>query len=386
MKACTIFSHVTDIRQVSQHLVRAYGRDSLDFKGSADAWEAIRFRRRKLFLKADVVLTPMLAGASDGKLEQMVTHMHHVFQAVPAENTDVQQKLLLRIRGFRMAIGVHCDRGLRGFEDFIFNVAQSVDGLIFWDGNQVLDANGKLVLHFDGSGRAKDLPVYANSDELDQHVVRSEEAEARKSASEAYLKDLKVPLNTNLPPINDVAHSHMRKQEAVADRALALCLVALKGEGLEQAIVERIKADFEMASLLSPAEAAFIADPTPEQQARINHAWRYEGLWVMLWALGRIPELVYPSSICDVKAAVGMVHAAGNRPNFHAQTRLRPAAEILDEADRIYRMHWAIVDARLRQEPAPADLEPGVVYERHFALNWLRGYLELEWDAVRTDT
>ena len=36
-------------------------------------------------------------------------------------------------------------------------------------------------------------------------------------------------------------------------------------------------------------------------------------------------------------------------------------------------------------EPA-AGLEPGVVYERHYALNWLTKYGDVGWDNVPTDT
>ena len=60
---------------------------------------------------------------------------------------------------------------------------------------------------------------------------------------------------------------------------------------------------------------------------------------------------------------------------------------MLDQADLIYRLHWCVVDARLRNQPEPpADLQPGVVYERHYALNWLRGYHNADWDDVSTDT
>jgi Domain of unknown function (DUF4272) len=39
-----------------------------------------------------------------------------------------------------------------------------------------------------------------------------------------------------------------------------------------------------------------------------------------------------------------------------AQARLRPAAEILDPADLIYRYHWAVMDARVAGCPHPPVL------------------------------
>jgi hypothetical protein len=71
---------------------------------------------------------------------------------------------------------------------------------------------------------------------------------------------------------------------------------------------------------------------------------------------------------------------------FIAEAKLRPFAQVLDQADLIYRYHWAVVDARIKNKPSPAGLEPGVVQERHHALNWLLGYMHQDWDEVSTDT
>ncbi len=71
---------------------------------------------------------------------------------------------------------------------------------------------------------------------------------------------------------------------------------------------------------------------------------------------------------------------------FLADAKLRPLPEILDHADRIYRYHWAVVDARVNgRDPLPS-MEPGVTLERHYAFNWLVGYMEQEWDDIGTDT
>lgn len=63
----------------------------------------------------------------------------------------------------------------------------------------------------------------------------------------------------------------------------------------------------------------------------------------------------------------------------------RGTQEILDEADLIYRLDWACVDARIKGNEAPASLNADVVVERHMALNWLIGYDD-DWDNVSTDT
>lgn len=67
---------------------------------------------------------------------------------------------------------------------------------------------------------------------------------------------------------------------------------------------------------------------------------------------------------------------------------LRSIDEILDEADLIYRYHWACVDARIHRKNVPADLDSGVVFERHWGLNWLigKGTDDGNWDCVSTNT
>ena len=70
-----------------------------------------------------------------------------------------------------------------------------------------------------------------------------------------------------------------------------------------------------------------------------------------------------------------------------AAAKLRPRAELLDQADLIYRLHWACVDARVMGLPAPQELEEGVVMERHRALFWLAGCDKMcPWDDIDLST
>jgi Domain of unknown function (DUF4272) len=198
-------------------------------------------------------------------------------------------------------------------------------------------------------------------------------------------KGYEVCINQYLPVIETEAEARKRTKVEVAYRALALLAVAVKGEGLEQEMVERIKRDYGLASHLTPKEAAFVRDKNPSQHDRIQFSWRYEAAWVLLWALGYVEDLKPPSVICDVPRAVSIMKER-SAEQFIADARLRPLAQILDEADLIYRYNWAVVDARVNGDPAPSGLDPGVVQERHHALNWLIGYMEQEWDDVSTDT
>lgn len=210
------------------------------------------------------------------------------------------------------------------------------------------------------------------------------EAIERKKRSEALLRSENVPINEQLPYIESEKEAKTRTKEEIAYRAMSLLVVAAKGEGLEQSMVDTIVKDYGLEKHLSPAEKKFLSNKSPSETDRTQFTWRYEAAWALLWSLGYVEQLT-PSSVCDVPRAVNFMKDR-TAAEFIAQSKLRPMSEILDEADRIYRYHWAVVDAKLKKSNAPAGLNPDVTQERHYALNWLIGYMDQEWDDVSTDT
>ncbi|HZY36348.1 MAG TPA: DUF4272 domain-containing protein [Mucilaginibacter sp.] len=106
---------------------------------------------------------------------------------------------------------------------------------------------------------------------------------------------------------------------------------------------------------------------------------------VLLWALGFVDSLAYPSQQCDVPADTKILEDL-TEAQFMQKAKLRSKKEILDQADLILRLDWACVNARVNKEPVPGKLDKGVVFERHYALNWLIRYLDQNWDDVSTDT
>lgn len=212
-----------------------------------------------------------------------------------------------------------------------------------------------------------------------------QEAEARKLRSLEILKAENVPVIAHLPTIDSEANSTRRTTEEVAIRAMALCIVAVKGEGLEQEIIDRLINDFELMDAFTPREKKFLTAPNPDTHTKTQFVWRYEDYWVLLWALGYVDELKRPDSICDVETAISILRDKG-RKQFIKNAKLRPQGELLDATDLIYRYHWAVVDARINQRPAPANLDGGVVMERHYVLNWLTGQGGQTWDDISTDT
>jgi hypothetical protein len=225
----------------------------------------------------------------------------------------------------------------------------------------------------------------ANSQSQQDQGGDIQQAEARKAQSIAKLTAEGVPVIAHLPVVATEGESVRRPCEQVVQRAIALFIVAAKADTGDLELVERLIEQAEAAPYFTPAENAFLSKEEISDGERIAFSWRYEALNVLLWALGVVPSLGRPDSQCDAGALIKLMFELGP-DGLQEDADLRPQSELLSAADLIYRYHWAVVDARLKGQEPPAGLEGAVVYERHYALNWLIGYSGPDWDDISTDT
>ena len=148
------------------------------------------------------------------------------------------------------------------------------------------------------------------------------EAQARKARSIHQLQAEGVPTIAHLPTIETERDSTRRQTRAVVERAVALAIVAVKGETGDHDMGQALIRQFKAEDFFTPKEQAFMADPTPSQQERVNFAWRYEGVHVLLWALGINEELGRPDKICDVAKIAETLRELGT-DGLMQRTRLR---------------------------------------------------------------
>lgn len=220
-----------------------------------------------------------------------------------------------------------------------------------------------------------------------ENIDATENQITRRKKSEAICISHGIPIygNPNSLFVDSDENVVLRTKDEVVDRAFALMYLGLKSEGLEQNYLDDLNSAYGIFDKMSPSELEFAQSSNPTQQQMIDANWRYESLHVMLWALGYIDSLSYPDMMCDVSSDVKTIYQLGP-DKFREQSVLRSKSEILDQADLILRFDWACVSARIKEEPAPASMDASIVYERHYALNWLIKYLNQEWDDVTTDT
>jgi hypothetical protein len=219
----------------------------------------------------------------------------------------------------------------------------------------------------------------------------------------AELRKRSVPVFSGPLFVDDDNKVKIQSADEVGRRTLVLWAVELRAEGVSQAETLGLIEQLDLWSSVSPSEKAFLENknPGPEECQRL--VWRLESIWVLLWALGHIEQLDWPSGMCDVSKLAGVVSPHEADSAFITSARLRLASEILDAQDLIMRIHWAIRDAYLHQGGMiPEDLDwsqdsefvpvtmsaaVGVVEQRHYTLNWLvKFFIPENWDNVDTPT
>ncbi|MBW7455522.1 DUF4272 domain-containing protein [Paenibacillus sepulcri] len=392
MKNCAIYSTQFNVDQVAGIIESLYPKASIQM--NVDKTE-IKVLHKTWLSKTENTFTVLTSRADPEAFTVMVDEIGYFFSRIRAGNETLHKKLLLQISSLNMVIGVKAEKKIaEPFYSELLHITQQLNGMILMDDRRLLNEKGELIMDIDGRSQIEDMPVTAHTSYLHNDLHVTDPALQRKKQSERLLTQKGIPFNKSLPVFASEDAVMLRSREETARRAIALCIVALKGEccGTDytpeetRSLINQVMNQFNASSCFSPRESLFIGKDHPDQTEIVQFAWCYEGFWVMLWALGYVDQLDTPTGICDVEAAVSILHRYDNYDAFLADARMRPKSEILDAADLIYRIDWACVDARLHNKPVPAGLDSSVVYERHRALNWLTTYMDQEWDEVATHT
>lgn len=214
-------------------------------------------------------------------------------------------------------------------------------------------------------------------------------AAKRKQDTEEKLRKLGVPVNKHLPHVDDHQTARFRDSKDVVRRLIILSIIADCIYGFDELTKDSTIStleDLELWEYVSENERHYLQSDEAGQQLETDLTWRTEAMKVFFWALGFIEKLDLPVETADLTDAHQLSKDRyGSVTDFIRHAKLRDSEEILDETDFIYRVHWAVRQAQLNGVPTPANFNSSVVYERHYALNWLTCYAE-EWDDITCDT
>lgn len=255
--------------------------------------------------------------------------------------------------------------------------AGQANAVVFHDDGSVRDTAGRVLIDSEGNGDpAADVPYPAD-------------ALARKAVIEAELSEKGIHTSTSLPPVVGEAEAQWRTPADVVGRVMALLIVSAYAEGIrdgERLDVEHMRERLPDAfPYLSPDERAFLQAESPDEHLVTQMGWRYESMATLAWAAGLWPDHPDPDTICDVAGLTASLldDAEHGMPTTRG---LRLTDDILDALDMTFRTHWVIREAELGRRDFPPNVIPGVIQERHHALNWLVRFEQAEWDDVTTPT
>ena len=254
--------------------------------------------------------------------------------------------------------------------ELVQKIAGHTHAIVF-DGTTILDTNLTELL---GPKKARVKTA---------KIPGFESSAKRKERSETALKKLDLEPAATLPTVTADEEVKLRDAKEVARRAI--CLMAVTGHaevGDEFDAMEFLK-ERKVADSLSPQEKEFLQRDDLTDQEKGEMTWRYEALWTMLWALGKVEKLEFPDKQSDAKKAIKIVFESGDE--FVEKAKLRDASEILDQADLNYRCYWLVRNAMLNKKPMD-KISASVNYERLYALNWLIQYMRKSWDDTVVDS
>lgn len=207
----------------------------------------------------------------------------------------------------------------------------------------------------------------------------------RKKQSEKILTKNKIPFIDHLPMIEEEDEVKIRPADEIAKRILILVYLSYVGEVPKdkQVVIDFLKAENLWESASEEEQRLF--NKTMNDQERANVSWRSESIWLLLWCINKVDKLDLPYECVKVQDVVKYLPPFMTSPKEFINTvSTRKKSELLDAADLLYRLHWATRQAQLTKTNT-TKLNPSVVYERHYAINWVTFYAE-NWDDVTTDT
>lgn len=390
----TIFASRNDIGDIGG-LVQEVFADGFKVTGGAPGDKEMTVQPKGWFKNNKMTIRVASEDTDPDYFANNMPGMMGFYDRIPFQDEDLKRRVMIQISVINTMLAIETEKeyGQDDLDRFV-RLAAKVDGIGFISDGTLLDRDGRVIVYPDGSSDAADFSPRACTRKIRGEDRSTTEGADRKQRNLAYLKEKQVPYVEHLPELPPLSELKVKSREDIARRAAALliviqyaCDVAQEGDLEEsKAFVNGLLEQFGVKEALTEAEKDLLAQAEPEYQDAVNLVWQYEAYWALLWALGVVESLDFPDHTCDCNAAIEAVSSCGGFEEFLERTALRRAEDMLDEADKIYRLHWACVNDRIQGREPAAGLIESVVMERRRALFWMIGYRDEAWDDISMDT
>ncbi|MFC9540333.1 DUF4272 domain-containing protein [Lysinibacillus sp. NPDC056959] len=352
-------------------------------------------KSKALFKKHKLIIRVMSEDTNPDYFVNNIPGMMGYYNNIPFEDDPLKELVLTQISVLNTVIAIESEKEINEDQLLLFtDLLSKIGGIGFLPNGTLLDDEGAVIVYPEGQSGPSNFRPQACTHKVMGQEVSSEEGEQRKNNTIAYLKERAIPYTASLPQLPPIENCQFKTQEDIARRAVALliviqftCDVAQCGnvEESRDFFVNMLRT-YKVENYLTENERDFLQASEPDVQEAINISWQYEAYWTLIWALGFVEELDFPDEVCDCEYAIQVVSNCETFEQFYLQAVMRSQEEILDEADKIYRYHWACVDSRIQERPAPVGMNESIVMERRRGLFWMIGHRNEEWDSISMDT
>ncbi|MEK5233768.1 DUF4272 domain-containing protein [Lysinibacillus sp. FSL K6-0232] len=391
MNHFTIFASKNDTHDIEDKILETLAQD-LTVEKNASSY---LLKSRGLFKKHRGTIHVITDEIDPDYFAKNIPGMMGFYNNIPFEDEQLKELVMIQISVFNTVIAVEMDKEITDDHmQLLIKLLSSIGGVGFLPEGTLLDQNGSVIVYSNGQSGPSNFRPHACTKMINAQEVTSAQGEARKNNTIAFLAEKEIPYVASLPQLPPVEDCAFKSQEDIAKRAVALliaiqfaCDVAQNGniEDSREFFLNMLH-KYNVQQFLTDNEKSFLQAQYPDAQEAVNITWQYEAYWTLIWALGLVETLAFPDDICNCEYAIQAVSRHETFEQFYAQTAMRSKEEILDEADKIYRLHWACVNSRINGQTAPAALNESVVMERRRGLFWLIGYRNEQWDTISMDT
>lgn len=352
-------------------------------------------KSKALFKKHKLIIRVMSEDTNPDYFVNNIPGMMGYYNNIPFEDDHLKELVLTQISVLNTAIAIESEKEINEDQLLLFtDLLSKIGGIGFLPNGTLLDDEGAVIVYPDGQSGPSNFRPQACTRIVMGQEVSSEEGEQRKNNTIAYLKERAIPYTASLPQLPPIEDCQFKTQEDIARRAVALLIViqfacdVAQGGNVEESrdfFIDMLRT-YKVENYLTGNERDFLQASEPDVQEAINISWQYEAYWTLIWALGFVEGLDFPDEVCDCEYAIQVVSNCETFEQFYLQAVMRSQEEILDEADKIYRYHWACVDSRIQERSAPVGMNESIVMERRRGLFWMIGHRNDGWDNMSMDT
>lgn len=341
----------------------------------------------------------------EASLEKDLNGMFGYFLKAPVENQQVRAGVLAQIKLFKYVgiVDLVIDGDNEQTQDIfnkIYETAEIAGAFILQTYNaegdmRLVDSDGDTLIAKDGSTDYDSFEPMSDDDDDDYEDDEAECDVERKQRAFEICDKMNVPYVEGIGVAIPEEKCELATKEEILHRLACVTAAAAcadtccntpnsAAEDIEY-VRNTMEQRYGINEYLSDREKRYIADPLGHSQYHSTYSWRYECCWVMMWALGLV-EWNMPTSPCDAHIIIQTV-LRSDFDTLLEKSQMRSKEEILDKLELIFRFNWACTNARVHRQRLQANINPEVVWEWHYAFNWIARVGGItDWDKVQPNT